>query len=570
MSSNLKKARIVEKRDSDSSGSDSSDDDQQQQQQQKQKPVLIDNAHGHSHAGGAECGHDGGTSSSSAAKVPQSKLKTAMKFLLLFTMVPILFSMPFILRRAGEIVSENRALLFYTTGGGGGSNDVFISTTLTSNYTCNNFIISGSGNLNITWQSEDYEFTVTNQLNIFSSGNLHFLNTSLVINQLSINSTLSKLYINNSYNLNINTVNSSGFIYVENVTSISIGSSQSVNSTTIYNSNNIDNIEISSLSTTLLLLNNNISIQNLYQSSNSNNNLTIFTNYNVEINFNNMFLNTFIIINNSSTLNINNNKITSFDNSSIIVYGQLNIQSNITIPLISGVGNESIIIIGGGGNTISATNLTLDDGAILSCVSGTTIIGNIRIGNNSMLLVNNTNIEESFVVVGQLNLITLKSMLSLQINSVKNPNIPLLLVSSMYINDSSIVVSIVTDEVIKSTPFQYLLVNSSLDIDSQSFAPFHRAQVSYCDTDQKQLDHYSYEIKNAGYKLYLNINTISNDPMTSWKIVLIVLTLCIITVAIIVGTVLYFRNRKRRQQQIQYSTIINQPEEDNDNNDKDD
>ncbi|GAM18190.1 hypothetical protein SAMD00019534_013650 [Acytostelium subglobosum LB1] len=86
--------------------------------------VMIDNTtattttsrrqqgHGHAHSNGEMCSgdHDGG---SGKAVAPTSSFKKIVRLLLLFSMVPVLFSMPLFLKKGGELVSNNRALLFY-------------------------------------------------------------------------------------------------------------------------------------------------------------------------------------------------------------------------------------------------------------------------------------------------------------------------------------------------------------------------------------------------------------------------------------------------------------------------
>ncbi|KAM9961222.1 hypothetical protein ACTFIR_004059 [Dictyostelium discoideum] len=83
---------------------------QQQQQQKQQQPQKQQQSHGHSHGDGGSCGHSHG---SDEPEKPINKSKTAIKFFILFLLVPLFFSLPFILKRAGEIVANNRVYLIY-------------------------------------------------------------------------------------------------------------------------------------------------------------------------------------------------------------------------------------------------------------------------------------------------------------------------------------------------------------------------------------------------------------------------------------------------------------------------
>ncbi|EGC33539.1 hypothetical protein DICPUDRAFT_92387 [Dictyostelium purpureum] len=65
--------------------------------------------HGHSHDGKPCTGHGGGGES----EKPEKSTKTFIKFGLLFLLVPTFFGLPFILKRAGEIVANNRVYLIY-------------------------------------------------------------------------------------------------------------------------------------------------------------------------------------------------------------------------------------------------------------------------------------------------------------------------------------------------------------------------------------------------------------------------------------------------------------------------
>ncbi|KYR02530.1 hypothetical protein DLAC_01375 [Tieghemostelium lacteum] len=58
--------------------------------------------HGHSHGG-----------SGANKKATMSTKKKIINFILLFLIVPVIYSVPFILKKAGEIVSQNRLVLIY-------------------------------------------------------------------------------------------------------------------------------------------------------------------------------------------------------------------------------------------------------------------------------------------------------------------------------------------------------------------------------------------------------------------------------------------------------------------------